>query len=390
MSTTADTLDRCGTGVAPGRFREHFPVLTDTVHLACCSLAPRSRALDGVMARMLDELHHDPTPWDLWYGEVEQGRQRFAALIGADPALVAVVPSATVAAFQVASTMDWSVRSGIVTTEAEYSSVAQVWLAQRPRGARVAVVPETQAQVPAKGYLQRMDGRTGLVSVPLVSYRTGSLLPVGEITDAAHALGARVVVDAYQAAGVVPIDIAELGCDYLVSGVMKYLLGLSGMAYLYAREGLCDTLDPQLTGFFGRGDPLAFDPAALDFPGDARRFQIGIPALPVALAANAGLGLVAELDGQAVRRHVDDLVQRAVDQLTAAGVDLVLPADPALRGPQVAVRDPDPMGLARFLNARRIFPARGHVVRLSFHHYSSAQDVETACDAIAEWSGPRR
>lgn len=379
-------LDRCGTGVAPEVFRAHFPVLADTVHLACCSLAPRSLALDAAMARMLAELHRDPTPWDLWYGEVEQGRQRFAALIGAEPAQVAVIPSATVAAFQVASTTQWSVRPGIVTTDAEYSSVAQVWLAQRPRGAQVAVVAETAGQVSVEDYRAHLTERTGLVSVPLVSYRTGSLLPVAEIAEAAHAVGARVLVDAYQGAGVVPIDVAELGCDYLISGVMKYLLGLSGLAYLYVRPELADDVQPQLTGFLGRADPLAFDPEALDFPADARRFQVGIPALPVALAANTGLALVAELDGRAVRRHVDDLAQRAVDQLTAAGVDLVLPADPARRGPQVAVRDADPMGLARFLNARRIFPARGHVVRLSFHHYSSVEDVDTACAAIAEWT----
>jgi selenocysteine lyase/cysteine desulfurase len=377
------------TPVGPAEFREHFPVLTDTVHLACCSLAPRSRALDGAMRRMLEALHEDPTPWDLWYAEVEQGRRRFARLVGADAEQVAVVPSATVGAFQVASTLDWSDRPGIVATDADYSSVAQTWLAQRPRGARVSVVPEVDAQVSAADYAAALDGRTGLVSVPLVSYRTGSRLPVIEIADTAEAVGARVFVDAYQALGVLPVDVRELGCDYLVSGVMKYLLGLPGVAYLYVRDGVRDHLDPQLTGFLGRADPLAFDPEALDFPADARRFQIGIPTLPVALAANAGLGLVGELDAHAVERHVTGLAQRATARLRADGVPLLLPEDPARRGPQVAVGDPDPMGLARFLNERRIFPARGHLVRLSFHHYSSTEDVDTACAAIAQWSARR-
>jgi selenocysteine lyase/cysteine desulfurase len=390
MTVMQTRVDLAGSGLSPEQFRAHFPVLADTVHLACCSLAPRSSALDAAMARMLDELHRDPTPWDAWYAEVEQGRQRFAALIGAAPAQVAVVPSATVGAFQVASTLDWSVRTGVVTSEAEYSSVAQVWHAQRPRGARVTVVAEVGAQLPAEAYLDRVDGRTNLVSVPLVSYRTGSVLPVAEIADGAHAAGARVVVDAYQGVGVLPVDVDELGCDYLISGVMKYLLGVSGVAYLYCRNRVTDAVQPQLTGFFGRSDPLAFDAEALDFPADARRFQIGIPSLPVALAANAGLELVGRLDPQAVSRHVGDLVGYAIEQLLAAGVQLVLPEDPRWRGPQVAVVDPDPMGLARHLNDRRIFPARGHVVRLSFHHYSSRADVDAACSAIAEWTAARR
>lgn len=377
------------TGLSPEEFRAYFPVLADTVNLACCSLAPRSSALDAAMARMLEEMANDPTPWDMWYAEVEQGRRRFAALIGAAPEQVAVVPSATVGAFQVASTSDWSVRSGIVTAEAEYSSVAQVWQAQRPRGAEVAVVAEVGGQVPAQAYHDRIDGRTNLVSVPLASYRTGSVLPVAEIADAAHAAGARVFVDAYQGAGVLPIDVDELGCDFLVSGVMKYLLAVPGVAYLYCRDGAADALDPQLTGFFGRANPLAFDPDALDFPTDARRYQIGIPSLPIALAANAGLGLVGLLDPQAVLRHVQHLTGYAVAQLRDAGVNLLLPEDPRARGPQVAVLDPDPMGLARHLNDRRIFPARGHVVRLSFHHYSSERDVDVACAAIAEWTRQR-
>lgn len=378
-------------GPSPAAFRENFPILADTVHLACCSLAPRSLALDGAMARMLDELHADPTPWDLWYEQVELGRRRFAALIGAEPAQVAVVPAATVGAFQVASTMDWRARPRIVTTEADYSSVVQVWSAQRPRGAEVVTVPERDGLVDAAEYVTAIDGRTGLVSVPTVSYRTGSRLPVHEVTSAAHAAGARVFVDAYQSAGVLPLDVTELGCDYLVSGVMKFLLAVPGLAYLYVREGLDDAVDPQLTGFLGRTNPLAFDPAALDFPPDARRFQIGMPTLPVALAANAGLGLVEELDDKAVEHHVHGLVERAVRTLREAGVAVQVPDDERRRGPQVAVVDPDPVGLARFLNDRRIFPARGHVVRLSFHYFNTESDVDAASAAITEWhSGTAR
>jgi len=250
------------TAVTPEQFRTCFPVLEDTVHLACCSLAPRSLALDGAVQRMLEVLHEDPTPWDFWYGEVERGRQRFARLIGADAAQVAVLPGATVSAFQVASTLDWQQRPRLVATEAEYSSLSQVWAAQRPRGAQVTWVPEHDGVVAAEDVVAELDERVALVSVPHVSYRTGARLPVAEVVAAARAVGARTFVDAYQSLGVLPVDAVQMGCDYLVSGVMKYLLGLPGVAYLYVREGVGDQLDPQLTGFFGRSSPLAFDPAA--------------------------------------------------------------------------------------------------------------------------------
>jgi len=373
------------TAMDSATFRNCFPILSDTVHLASCSLGPRSAALDDAMRRMLDELHRDPTPWDQWLAEVEQSRREFATLIGAGVEEVAVVPSATVGAFQVASTLGLARRPGIVTTDADYSSVAQVFAAQGQRGARVAHIPERGAGVPAEDYLAEIDERTALVSVPLVSYRTGARLPVAEVISAARAAGARVFVDAYQSAGVQPIDVAELDCDYLVSGCMKYLLGIPGIAFLYVRGGLDDEQPPQLTGFYGRANPIAFDPHALDWPQDARRMQINMPTLPAAMAANAGLKLVNGLDGAAVARHVGGLVDAAIERLAAIGAPLCSPTEPALRGPQVAIVDADPMGLAGFMNARRIFPARGHVVRLSFHYFNDEADLDAACQAVDQW-----
>ncbi|WP_246257547.1 aminotransferase class V-fold PLP-dependent enzyme [Amycolatopsis anabasis] len=357
----------------PARFRAHFPVLTDTVHLASCSLGPRSTALDAAMHRMLDLMHADPMPWELWAREVEQARQRFAALIGAGSDEVAVVSGATVAAYQIASTTDWAKRPAVVTTDAEYPSVAQVWAAQRPRGAEVVHAKETACA-------DAVDERAALVSVPLVSYRSGQRMPVAEVTARARAAGARVFVDAYQAAGVLDIDVTELDCDYLVSGSMKYLLGLPGIAFLYVRRGLLGDLPPQLTGCFGEPDPAGFDP--LTAP-DARRFEVTMPPLPVVLAANAGLSLVEQLDLAAVESHVDRLARRAAERLNETGTEVV-------PGPQVLVPDPDPAGLSRWLAARRIFLARGADARLSFHYFNTDSDVDTACAAIAEWKRARR
>lgn len=367
-----DTTTVSTSAVTPERFRKRFPILADTVHLASCSLGPRSAALDEAMRRMLSTLYEDPTPWDMWLAEVEESRRRFADLVGARPDQVAVVPSATIGAYQAASTVDWGPRPRLVAADAEYPSVAHVWAAQRPRGAEVAFEPEA-----GDGLLQRIDERTGLVSAPLVSYRTGATMPVAEMVSRARAAGARSFVDAYQAVGVLPVDVADLGCDFLVSGTMKYLLGLPGIAYLYVRDGVTDAGPPQLTGFFGRANPLAFDPHALDFPDDARRYQVNMPTLPAALAASAGLGLIGELDIAEVARHVDRLARGAAERLG----DLAAP----VTGPYVNVRDDDPAGLARWLNARRIFPARGASVRLSFHYFNTEADVDAACEAIRQW-----
>ena len=373
----------------PAEFRGRFPALDQTVHLASCSLGARSIDLVDAVTAMLESMGEYGAPWDRFEQETAAARAGFAALIGAQPDQIAVVPNASVGAYQVASTMDWANRPRILTTAAEFPSLAHVWLAQRARGAQPTFVPDHAAGGPADGYLSTLEdqgGRVRLVSVPLVTYQNGVRLPVAEVAAAAHAAGARVFVDAYQGVGVLPVDVDALGCDYLVAGTLKYLLGLPGLAFLYARAPHAGDLPPQLTGWFGRVEPFAFDPRQLDFPAGARRFETGTPAVPAAYAANAGLGLIGGLDLNAVHQHVTSLIRRATDLLTEQGERLRLPADPGAGGAHLALLDAEPQALAGWLAEHGVAVApRGDVVRLSFHYYSNADDVDLACQEIRRY-----
>lgn len=370
----------------PARFRGQFPALDHTVHLASCSQGALSTRLAYALQEIGFSLRDKGAPWADWVAEVERARERFARFIGARPGEVAVLSSASEAAYQVASSRDWSQRPRVATTDLEFPSVAQIWLAQRARGAEVRVARDTGTTVHAEAYRDEIDERVNLVSVPLVCYGNGARPPVPEIVRLAHSHGARVFVDAYQAAGVLPIDVGELGCDYLVSGSLKYLLGLPGIAFLYVRGGVEHQRDPELTGWFGRRDPFAFDPRLLDFPEDARRFEVGTPPVPSAYAANAGLDVLEPLDRVEVFRYVSELAGELAERLTEAGERVASPTDPTERGPQVALADPDPDALAAWLAERRIVTApRGRLLRLSLHYYSNRADLDTVVDALRRY-----
>lgn len=167
-------------------------MLERTVYLASCSLGARSNDLDSALARMLEAMV-GRSPWHCFEQQVHEARRRFAHLIGAHPDRVAIVPNASVGAYQVASTFDWSRRPKLITTDLEFPSVAHVWLAQRSRGVQVEYVPERACRVSAEAYLRKLDVHTGLVSVPLATYRNGALLPVADVAAAAHEVGARVL-----------------------------------------------------------------------------------------------------------------------------------------------------------------------------------------------------
>ena len=368
-------------------FRQHFPGLQNTVHLASCSQGAQSDRAILAMNDFMNSWRNGVAPWDDWMVTVDRARDAFAELIHANPRDVAVVSCASEAAFQVVWNQSFKdERSTIVTNDLEFPSIAHVWLAAEQRGANVRFEAAPDGLIDVQQYLDAIDERTALVSVPFASYANGFRFPVKTISQKAYSMGARVVVDAYQGAGVVPIDVNTLGVDYLFAGALKYLLGIPGIAFLWTRPGLDAGPEPVLTGWFARTNPYAFTPRVLDFSPDARRFQTGTPGIAAAYAAVAGLSLINEVSTADVFSHVSCLADTLQQEILDLGYELYSPTSPELRGPQVSVKSSDSEALSAFLKAQRIVASpRGAAVRLSLHYYNNAEDVERTVAALAQF-----
>ncbi|NUR59358.1 MAG: aminotransferase class V-fold PLP-dependent enzyme [Catenulispora sp.] len=367
--------------LSPAVFRSWFPSLADQTYLASCSVAAASEPVLDALRQMCADFAGG-NPWPAFEQAVDAARGRFARLIGANDEQVAVVPNVSTGVYQAASALVWrGSRRRVLTSPAEWPGVAHVWLAQRIRGCDPIFVDVTGPH-PADAYLSVLDERVRAVSVPLVSYLNGTRLPVANLARAARAVDATVIVDASQGLGVQPVDVDELGCDYLVASPSKYGLGLPGIAFLYARDPAGGDRRPTLTGWLGRVDPMALDPFTLDWPTSARRFETGTPPVTAAYAAAAGLSLVGSLDLAAVREHVLRLTARAAQRLTDAGEQVNLPAAEQ-RGAHIALRDPHPERLAHWLAQQGIRTApRGGLVRVACHYFNTEADVDAVTDAV--------
>ncbi|TFD12259.1 aminotransferase class V-fold PLP-dependent enzyme [Cryobacterium sp. TMT1-2-2] len=360
------------------------------VHLASCSQGALSTQLNSSLSDLTGSLTDSGAPWGLWMGEVEKLRERFARFINASTDEIAIVSSASEGAYQVASSFSWDRRPGILTSALEFPSVGHVWRAQAAQGAQVHMISDRVQALDVLEWDSAINESLSLVSAPLVSYHDGARPPLRELTDLAHEAGARMFVDAYQGAGVVPIDVKELDCDYLVTGSLKYMLGLAGVAFLYVKDGITSERSPELTGWFGRVDPFAFDPELVDYPTTARRFECGTPAVPAVYAANAGLGVLERVDQAVGYEHIMRLSEQLATGLSDLGIRMSRPADPKHRGPQVAIFDEDPAGLSEWLFERGIMTApRGRLLRLSLHYYTTAEDIETALAALRQHQSRR-
>lgn len=369
----------------PQTFRREFPPLEHMVHLASCSQGALSAQLSFSMLELMNSLRDDGAPWGLWMGEIEKLRRRFAKFINADVDEIAIVSSASEGAYQVASSFNWTSRPGVATSALEFPSVGHVWRAQSAQGAQVKSIDDRHQALDAAAWEQLIDDSMSVVSTPLVSYHDGAMAPLKEITALAHGAGARMFVDAYQGTGVVPVDVKEMDCDYLVTGSLKYMLGLAGIAFLYVKDGIDSERDPELTGWFGRVNPFAFEPGTVDYPAEARRFEVGTPAVPAVYAANAGIGLLETVDRAAGYEHVKRLRDRLADGLIDMGVRVSRPSAREAQGPQVAVYDSDPVQLAGSLHNQGIMTApRGELLRMSLHYYNTDADVDRVLAAMKQ------
>lgn len=372
---TPDTFD-------PEAFRSHFPHLEELVHLASCSQGAFSREVNYALANLTRSLHLHGAPWGEWMGEVESLRAEFAAFINTTPEHLAILPSASAGAYQVASAFEWD-GAKLLTSAIEFPSVGQVFQAQKPNGAEISFIGDSQAALEADIWASQMTQETKLVSVPLVSYHNGDMPDVRNIIQESQKHGAATFVDAYQGAGVVPIDVQDLDCDYLVTGTLKYLLGLAGVAFLYVKDVARAERSPEFTGWFGRENPFDFDPQDTSHPLEARRYEGGTPSVPSVYASLAGLRLIESIDQHEGFKHVMGLREYAAAELTHAGFDISQPHNTDRRGPQVAVRLADPNSAAEALAAEGVATApRNDVLRLSLHYYTTQTDIDRAVAAL--------
>lgn len=367
-------------------WRARIPLLASCIPMNNCSQTPQTDATRAAAERYLDSWNTRGMDWDAWLAEVALAKAEFATLIGATPSDIAVFSSVSEAASAVASALDFSGRrSGLVVSEAEFPSVAHVWLAQRPRGATVTFAPVCDGTIDPAAYDTLIDDRTALVAACHGYYANGFIQDVGRVAARARDAGALSFIDAYQSLGVVPVDVRALGVDFLTSGNLKFLMGMPGIAFLYVRRELVGSLHPTVTGWFGRADPFASTARTLDWSPTASRFDVGTPPVISAYVARAGMEIINAIGPARIRAWHEVLGRRLIEGGRARGLTLHGTDDMARKTATTAFVVCDPPGVEEAMRARGVLPtARGDVIRLAPHFFTTIDDVDRALDLLAE------
>lgn len=370
----------------PAGIRGRFPIFKRKVYVNSCSQGALSDSVRAAYQRYLDDWDERGAPWEYWVELMEAAREEFAGLIGADGDEVAVTTSVSAGVSALASAFRFDQgRDTIVVSNFEFPTIGQIWHAQELRGARVVHVPaERDGTIPLERFEAAVDERTALVAVTAVCFRNGSRIDVEGVTRLAHQRGARVLLDAYQAVGALPIDVRAMEVDFLAAGVLKYLLGAAGLAFLYCRAEHVKELVPTATGWFADADIFQMDIHDYSPSPTARRFEAGTPPVPNIYAGIAGIRLMREIGVAATAEHVRGLNDLLLEGLDELGVRVVTPRDPARRGPLIAVESSDVHALVEALAADEIVTSsRDANLRISPHCYNSTEDIRALLDSLA-------
>lgn len=369
--------------VLPDTIRHRFPVFENLTYINSCSQGALSDVVRAAYDDYLAGLEREGSLWEHWVGKQEIVRGQLATLVNATPSEIAVTTSGSAAVSALASAVNFGgTRNMVVTTDLEFPMIGQIWHAQERYGAEIVhVTVDPDHTIPLDRFAAAIDDRTAVVSITQVCYRNGAALDLKPIIDLAHSRGALVLLDAYQGVGGVPLDVEDLGVDFLTGGCLKYLLSSPGVGFLYARQSTTAALRPTVTGWFAARDIFAMDIHSYDPAADARRFESGTPAVPSLYAAAAGISLMLEIGVANSWSHVQSLLTQLRAGIADIGGTVVTPT--GAPGPLLAVATTDEHAAVAALGEDGVVvSSRDGNVRISPHCYNNGADVEAVIAAL--------
>lgn len=357
------------------QIRALFPVLRSKVYLNSCSQGALSERVESGVREYLRSWHEEGSPWDLWIEHYEASRKIFAEFIGAEPDEVALVASASAAVNSVASALSFGKQRKVVLGEFEFPTMGHIWLAQQARGADVLFVKARDNRLTVVDYDALIDEKTRIVPLTHVCFMNGFRSPTKSIIELAHKRGALVLLDDYQDCGSRPVNVKAMDLDFYVSGTLKYLLGPPGLAFMYVRKSLIESLVPTVTGWFGQENPFAFEVQQLDPSRTARRFQVGTPSIPTIYGAREGVALLQEIGMSEVADQITMLTRALLAGTREMGIETKTPSDSV--GPLVVLRAKNADALVQKLAGKGVVvSSRRDGLRISFHVYNTLDDVQ--------------
>lgn len=371
-------------------WRSEFPILRRSIYLINNSLGAMPRGVREEMARFADAWdERGVRAWHegWWEMAVETG-DLLAPVLGVSPGEITMHQNVSLATAAFLSALDYPAeRNRIVYTDLDFPTLMYVLDGERRKGAEIVTVSSDDGMsVPTERLLEAIDERTRLVPISHVLFRSGWLQDARRIAARCREVGSLMLLDVYQSAGAVPIELTEWGIDAAVGGSVKWLCGGPGAGYLWVAPHRLRDLEPTVTGWMADEEPFAFRPGAIRYADSAWRMLNGTPNIPALHACRAGYRIIGEIGVDRIRERSLALTGALIECADAEGLEVRTPRDDAQRAGAVTLWHPEAERLSRQLLEREVIcdyrPGAG--IRLSPHFYNSLDECESAVSTLGE------
>jgi cysteine desulfurase / selenocysteine lyase len=341
--------------------RSLFPTLEPFAYLSHAAVSPPStevvRAVDHLMR---DYAERGVSVYTEWRAQRDRLRGRIARLIGAGSKEIAFVANTTRSATDLSLCLPWKRGDRVLCMRGEFPANVTPWQRAAETFGLEIVFIEADAFRTDEG-LAALDRELArgvrLVAVSAVQFQTGLAMPIDSIAARAHAAGAEIFVDAIQACGIVPIDVARSKIDYLGCGSHKWLMGLEGVAFLYVREDRISALVPRVAGWMSHESAwdFLFEPDSLRYDrairSDVTFFESGAINAAGLAALEASIACIEKLGVEAISTHVNAYLDALEPALVARNFASERSALPAQRSGILSVRPPADVSLSALWRA---------------------------------------
>lgn len=370
------------------RWRKEFPILESSTYLISNSLGAMPRDVRTNLKAYADlwsEMGVRAWGESWWEMPVSVG-DRIAALIGAKRGEVSMHANISLLQSIIISCFTFNgKRKKIVTTEMEFPSTLYVYEKFAAElGAKVEIVRSVDGRtIPTEAIIDAIDEHTLLVPISHVLFKSAYIQDIEAIVERAHRCGALVVLDTYHSVGVVPVDVRKLGVDILVGGVLKWLCGGPGGAFLWVRPSLRKSLQPKITGWVAHKHPFAFA-SKMEYRDDAFKFLNGTPSIPSLYAALAGPTIIGTVGVGRIRRKSIRQTALIIGKSQEMGFDIRSPLKSEERGGTVTIDVPHGYRVSRELLRRNIIVdyREGSGIRIAPHFYTTDDELLFALSEI--------
>jgi kynureninase len=397
-ASVQQAVSRVGGGsLQPDSIQQHIVPLFSRV-LSSNSLYLANHSLGRPLDAMADDLAEATEvwysklgdAWDAWLEERQAFRRRIATLIGATR-MDCILPKTSAGQGLRAVLNALPGKPRVISTRGEFDSI-DVILKQYAALQRIElqwVEPDAEGVFTIEPLMDAVEDGDGteLVVISQVMFMTGQIVKgLDTLANACHRRGARLLVDAYHAVGVIPVDVVQLGADFMIGGSYKYLRGGPGACFLYiAPEVLEAGLRPLDTGWFANSDPFGYDRPELPVlhdSGDA--FLESTPPVLTWYQARSGLEFTLAMGVKRLRAHSIKQLEALRGYLSDAGVATVKGGDED-HGAFLAIRLARAMEFpARLQREGIICDARGQWLRLCPDCLTRDEELRCAAAALGK------